>query len=104
MPATWLAEEFHRAHAKTVGDLMTRDIVSASPSLPLSEVAALLERHRIKRIPILDGDKLLGIVRANIIQALASRQPEAEKHGRKLARVGKEAAGGKMPFFPRHDR
>jgi CBS domain-containing protein len=72
-PATQLAKEFEQAHARTVGELMSTEIVSAPPSLPLGEVAALLERHRIKRLPIVEGDRLVGIVsRANIIQALAS--------------------------------
>jgi CBS-domain-containing membrane protein len=47
--------------------------VSASEGSSLGEIATLLERHRIKRVPILRDGKLVGIVsRSNLIQALAS--------------------------------
>jgi osmotically-inducible protein OsmY len=52
---------------------MTRNVVTATPDTPLGEIAALLERHHIKRVPIVRDGKVLGIVsRANLIQALAS--------------------------------
>jgi CBS domain-containing protein len=52
---------------------MTRDVITAKPDTPLGDIAAMLERNRIKRVPIVEGDKLVGIVsRANILQALAS--------------------------------
>jgi CBS domain/BON domain len=43
------------------------------------EIAALLERHRIKRVPIVSNGKVIGIVsRSNLIQALASFKPASE--------------------------
>src|ERR1700730_14990535 len=52
---------------------MSRNVVTASPDTPLGDIAAMLERNRIKRVPIVEGGKLVGIVsRANILQALAS--------------------------------
>jgi BON domain/CBS domain len=52
-------------------------------SAPLGEIATLLQRYRIKRVPILRGGKLVGIVsRSNLIQALASsRTPAAAGSG-----------------------
>jgi CBS domain-containing protein len=41
------AEEFVRAHAVKVADVMTTDVVTATEDTPLSTIAALLERHRI---------------------------------------------------------
>ena len=68
-----LAAEYTKAHARTVADVMTRDVITASPDTPLHEIAALLERHSIKRVPIVRDGALLGIVsRANLLQALAS--------------------------------
>ena len=56
-----------------VADVMTCDVITAKPDTPLGDVARLLERNRIKRVPIVEGAKLVGIVsRANILQALAS--------------------------------
>lgn len=71
--ASTLAEEFAKSHGRKVGELMTTDIVSAAPDTPLREIATLLERHRIKRVPITEDGKLVGVVsRANLVQALAS--------------------------------
>lgn len=76
-PASTLAEEFAKSHGRRVAEIMSTDIVSASEDTPLGEIATLLERHRIKRVPILRGGKLVGIVsRSNLIQALASSQAQ----------------------------
>lgn len=68
-----LAQEFVKAHARRVSDIMTRDVISIGPDEPLSEVARLLEKHSIKRVPVVSNRQLVGIVsRANLVQALAS--------------------------------
>jgi CBS-domain-containing membrane protein len=70
---TPLAAEYVKAHSHKVSDVMTRDVVTAKPDTPLRDVAALLEKHGIKRVPILHNGKLVGIVsRANLVQALAT--------------------------------
>jgi len=72
-PASTLAGEFAKSHGRRVEEVMSTDVVSASEDTALGEIATLLERHRIKRVPILRGGKLVGIVsRSNLIQALAS--------------------------------
>lgn len=76
-PATTLAAEFAAAHGKKVSEVMSTRVISCSEDAPLAEVAATLERHRIKRVPILRDGQLVGIVsRANLIQALATAAPE----------------------------
>jgi CBS domain-containing protein len=68
-----LAEEFARSHGRKVGEIMTRDVIALAEDAPLSEVAALLERKRIRRVPVTRDGKLVGIVsRSNLVQALAS--------------------------------
>lgn len=68
-----LAAEYVKAHARKVADVMTRRVISASPDSPLHEIAALLEKNSIKRVPIVKDGRLVGIVsRANLIQAVAS--------------------------------
>jgi CBS domain-containing protein len=72
-PAATLATEFAKSHGRMVHEVMSTDVVSAVEETPLSEIAGLLEKHRIKRVPILRDGKLVGIVsRSNLIQALAS--------------------------------
>jgi CBS-domain-containing membrane protein len=91
MPASKLAQEFAKAHGKKVGEVMSTDVVTASEDTPVSEIAALLERHRIKRVPIVDnGGKVVGIVsRSNLIQALASSKlaPEPKRESDRTIRI-----------------
>jgi len=68
-----LAAEFVKAHAVKVADVMTRNVITATPDMPLNLFASLLEKNSIKRMPILQNGQLVGIVsRANLIQALAA--------------------------------
>jgi CBS domain-containing protein len=67
------ATEYIKSHSRKVADVMTRDVITAKPDMPLGDIAAMLERNRIKRVPIVEGGKLVGLIsRANILQALAS--------------------------------
>jgi CBS domain-containing protein len=68
-----LAAEFAKTHGHKASDVMTREVVTAAPDTPLREIADLLEKHGIKRVPIVQDGLLVGIVsRANLLQALAS--------------------------------
>src|ERR1700730_220782 len=72
-PPSVLALDYTKSHGRRVAELMSEDIISANEDTPLSELANILEKHRIKRVPILKDGKLVGIVsRSNLIQALAS--------------------------------
>lgn len=83
--ASTLAGDFAKSHGKKVEEVMTTDVVSATEEAPLSDIAALLERKRIKRVPITRNRKLVGVVsRSNLIQALAS----ALGHGEEKAGKG----------------
>jgi CBS domain-containing protein len=74
-----LASDFIKANARKVSDVMVRDVITVEPTASLGEIARLLERHAIKRIPIVHNKQLVGIVsRANLVQALASL--EAKPH------------------------
>jgi CBS domain-containing protein len=76
-----LAEEFAKSHGKKVGEVMTSGAISVSEDTLLSEIAALLERKRIKRVPVVKDGKLVGIVsRSNLIQALASVVGRVDEH------------------------
>jgi CBS-domain-containing membrane protein len=56
---------------------MTRHVITVNAGTPLSEVASLLDKHQIKRVPVVDKGKIIGIVsRANLVQALINRSQE----------------------------
>ena len=68
-----MASDYIKSHSRKVVDVMTRRVVTATPDTPVADVAALLEKHAIKRVPIVKHGKIVGIVsRANLLQALAS--------------------------------
>jgi len=72
-----LAQELIKSHARRAADLMTRDVITVNADTPLSELASLLDKHRIKRVPVMDSGKIIGIVsRANLVQALINPRPE----------------------------
>jgi CBS domain-containing protein len=68
-----LAAQYVKSHSHNVSDVMTREVITATPDTPVAAVAALLEKNRIKRVPIVENGRLVGIVsRANLLQGLAS--------------------------------
>jgi len=68
-----MAGEYVRTHGRRVGGIMTQNVVSVTPDTTLDEIVHLMERRRIKRVPVMDGDALVGVVsRADLLGALAS--------------------------------
>jgi CBS-domain-containing membrane protein len=73
------AADYVKSHARLAGDVMTQRVVGVGAETPIAEIAALLETHRIKRVPVLRGGTIIGIVsRANLVQAIAAL-PHPEK-------------------------
>jgi len=74
---TSAAHDFVAVHARKVSDVMTKDVVTATDQATLAELVDLIERHGVKRIPIVRAGKLVGVVsRADLLEALLSREPE----------------------------
>lgn len=69
------AHEFVRTHGRKARDVMTRKVVTVTEDTPIADIVALLEEHRIKRVPVMRDGKVTGIVsRANLLRAFASRE------------------------------
>jgi CBS domain-containing protein len=65
-----VAEEYTHSHGRFIGEVMTPDPVSVSEDTSLDQVVTLLEKKRIRRVPVLRDGQLVGIVtRANLIKA-----------------------------------
>lgn len=77
------AERYLKSHGLTARDVMTPRPVTVAESTPLKDIAALLERKHIKRVPVVRRGRVVGIVsRANLVQALvaaASRPAKARR-------------------------
>jgi CBS domain-containing protein len=68
-----LATEFVHERGRKVEDVMTRDPITVNEQTPLNELVALMEKRGIKRLPVMSGKVLVGIVtRSNLLQAVAS--------------------------------
>jgi CBS domain-containing protein len=65
------AADFTRTHGRRVQDVMTSDVVTVPASAPLDEVVELMEQHRVKRVPVTQDGKVVGVVsRADLLRAL----------------------------------
>ena len=73
------AIDYVKTHGHRAADVMTRRVITANDDASLEEVAEILEKHRIKRVPVVRDDKLVGIVsRANLLHGLVARQTGAK--------------------------
>ena len=74
MGARKVALNFVHEHGRKVGEIMTQDdLYTATEDMPLEELVRLMERHNVKRLPVMRGDRLVGIVtRSDLLRAVAS--------------------------------
>lgn len=65
------AEDYLRTHARVVRDLMHTPVVAVSKATSLEELVALMEKHRVRRLPVLENGKPVGVIaRADLLRAL----------------------------------
>ncbi len=67
------AKDYVEARGRTAEDVMTRKVYAARPDTPLGRIADLFEAHGIRRVPVIDDGRMVGIVsRADIVRSLAA--------------------------------
>jgi CBS-domain-containing membrane protein len=67
------ADRYVRAHGLRASDVMTQKIVTVNEDAPVREIVDILESQKIKRVPVMRDDRLVGIVsRSNLLQALVT--------------------------------
>lgn len=65
-------EELRKAVGATAQDVMTRDLVTISPEADIEEAATLMIERNISRLPVVENDKLVGIItRRDILKAIS---------------------------------
>jgi len=58
--------------ARQVKGIMSTKVLSVNEETPVEEIAQLMTMHKIKRLPVMKGNKIVGIVsRADIVSAIA---------------------------------
>jgi CBS-domain-containing membrane protein len=65
---------FHGDETTAVTEIMTRHVIAVSGNTPTDQIAQLLTSHRIKRVPVVAEERVVGIVsRGDLVRVLASR-------------------------------
>jgi CBS-domain-containing membrane protein len=94
-----IASEYTHSHGMRVSEVMTENVRTISEDTELEEIVELMERHRIKRVPVVRDGKLTGIVtRSNLMHAMVSMartapdkpQSDADIRDRLLAELKKQ--------------
>jgi CBS domain-containing protein len=66
------ASDYVRTHGRKVRHVMTSRVVTATEDMTLADVADVMEKRRLKRLPVVRGDVLVGIVsRSDLVKAVA---------------------------------
>jgi CBS domain-containing protein len=73
------AADYAKSHGRTARDVMSRSVVSVTGDTEVGEIADVLEKWDIKRVPVLSGGRLAGIVsRGDLVRALARAKPKKQ--------------------------
>ncbi len=63
------AEDYVLRHGRKVSDVMTTAVVTVTDDTPLPDAVALMQRHNVKRLPVLRNGRLCGVIsRADIVR------------------------------------
>jgi len=66
-----IEKEFQRVSATTVGDLYTPNPITVDEKTPIDEIATLMTQKKIYTIPVMDGDRMVGIIgKADLIRTI----------------------------------
>jgi CBS domain-containing protein len=90
-----LAEE--RSPAESVAEHCSRPLVTGDPDMDLEEAAALMVQHRIRRLPVVEDARLVGIVTLDDIAVRTGNLEVAQ-------RMTQEVIEGALPGFFFHER
>ncbi|MBF8223955.1 CBS domain-containing protein [Halomonas sp. 328] len=64
--------DYIKSHGRTAEQVMTAPVIQVKRDMPLDEIARLLEKHRIKRVPVTEEGRLVGIIsRANLLRGFS---------------------------------
>jgi CBS domain-containing protein len=69
------ARDFVKSHGRRAREVMTQPAVCVAPQTALDEAVRIMERHHIKRLPVIEQGRLVGLMtRADLVRALLQRQ------------------------------
>jgi CBS domain-containing protein len=83
--------------SSAVGECASRPLICGEPEMELDEAAALMVQHRVRRLPIVDGERLVGIVTLDDIAVRSGNLELAQK-------MTQDVIEGALPQFYFHER
>jgi CBS domain-containing protein len=98
------AEDFIRSHGQSAAEIMHRGVVAVGPDAELAKIADLLERRKVKRVFVIDGNAIAGVItRSDFVRAVARTQAPATAGGRSDAQIREdiERRMADEPWAPR---
>jgi CBS domain-containing protein len=58
---------------RKVADIMTRQLITVAPDASIAEACRLLHDHRLRRLPVVESDRLVGMIaRVDLVRAVAT--------------------------------
>lgn len=76
------ARAYLKAHGQRAGDVMTTRLTTVGPDAEVGEIAQLMERHHVKRLPVVDQGRIVGIVaRGDLLRILVKAADHAAEPG-----------------------
>ena len=98
-----LAEVYAHEHGRKVGEVMTRNVETIGEDAELSEAVDRMIRRRIKRLPVLRGETLVGVIaRSDLLKGLLAATPWATgPHSDAEIKAAIQAELDKLEWAPR---
>ena len=98
-----LAESYAHEHGRKVGEVMTRDVETIEESAELSEAVDRMIHRRIKRLPVLRGENVVGVIsRSDLLKGLLAATPSAKgPHPDAEIKAAIQAQLDKLDWAPR---
>src|SRR4029077_20780214 len=97
------AESYAHEHGRKVGEVMTRDVETIGEDAELSEAVDRMIRRRVKRLPVLRGETLVGVIsRSDLLKGLLAATPSTNApHSDAEIKAAIQAELGKLDWAPR---
>lgn len=81
------ARAYVKSRSWCVADVMTKSVITIGEHASVREIAMLMNRHCVKRLPVMDRGRLVGIVsRADLLRIIATGKPDAQIRGDEAVR------------------
>lgn len=79
--ASFQAQNYAKTHGSTARDVMTTRLITVEPGATVAHCAGVMEEHRIKRLPVVEDGRLVGVISRSDLLSAALEAPERQGTG-----------------------